>query len=139
MGRIGPRFGRSEPRRRARAYMRGLLSPVGRKNGWQLAEAAARGAVRARELVNLMATSLIEDLRNLDDLAETVAFFLRPGAPCRVAIEIVGPREWRLEAAVALFRRWLRWPPTGVVARPNARPLYGGPAVPQQHPWCGHP
>ena len=37
--RIGPRFGRAEPRRRAGAYLRGLLAPVERKNGWQLAEA----------------------------------------------------------------------------------------------------
>ena len=37
--RIAPRFGRTEPRRRAGAYLRGLLAPVERKNGWQLAEA----------------------------------------------------------------------------------------------------
>ncbi len=37
--RIAPRFGRAEPRRRAGAYLRGLLAPVERKNGWQLAEA----------------------------------------------------------------------------------------------------
>ena len=38
--RIAPRFGRAEPRRRAAAYLRGLLAPIERKNGWQLAEAA---------------------------------------------------------------------------------------------------
>jgi SRSO17 transposase len=38
--RIAPRFGRAEPRRRALAYLRGLLAPLERKNGWQLAEAA---------------------------------------------------------------------------------------------------
>src|SRR5947199_9736109 len=38
--RIGPRFLRSEPRRQARAYLQGLLSPVERKNSWQLAEQA---------------------------------------------------------------------------------------------------
>jgi DDE superfamily endonuclease len=38
--RIGPRFCRREPRQRAFAYLRGLLSPIERKNGWQLAEAA---------------------------------------------------------------------------------------------------
>src|SRR5260221_6432910 len=37
--RIGPRFAREEARRRAQAYLGGLLSPVERKNGWQLAEA----------------------------------------------------------------------------------------------------
>ena len=36
--RIGPRFARWEARRRGGAYLRGLLSPVERKNGWQLAE-----------------------------------------------------------------------------------------------------
>src|SRR3954453_22765935 len=38
--RVGWRFARAEPRRRALAYVRGLLSPVERKNGWQLAELA---------------------------------------------------------------------------------------------------
>ena len=40
LARLGPRFGRVEPRRRVAAYLRGLLAPVERKNGWQLAEAA---------------------------------------------------------------------------------------------------
>ena len=34
------RFRCPEPRRRALEYLKGLLSPVGRKNGWQLAEQA---------------------------------------------------------------------------------------------------
>src|SRR5688500_1620191 len=38
--RSGRHFARSETRRRALAYLQGLLSPVERKNGWQLAEAA---------------------------------------------------------------------------------------------------
>ena len=38
--RLGPRFAREDARLRAQAYLRGLLSPVERKNGWQLAEAA---------------------------------------------------------------------------------------------------
>jgi SRSO17 transposase len=37
-GRIGRHFARSEPRRRAVGYLRGLLGDAGRKNGWQLAE-----------------------------------------------------------------------------------------------------
>jgi len=36
--RLGPRFARWDVRRRVGAYLRGLLSPVERKNGWQLAE-----------------------------------------------------------------------------------------------------
>jgi SRSO17 transposase len=38
--RIAPRFARSEQRNRALAYLKGLLSPTKRKNGWQLAEQA---------------------------------------------------------------------------------------------------
>ena len=38
--RLRPRFSRAEPRQRARAYLRGLLGEVERKNGWQLAEHA---------------------------------------------------------------------------------------------------
>ena len=38
--RIAPQFVRSEPRRHAMDYLRGLLAPIERKNGWQLAEAA---------------------------------------------------------------------------------------------------
>ena len=38
--RIAGRFRRPEPRRRALDYLKGLLSPVERKNGWQLAEQA---------------------------------------------------------------------------------------------------
>jgi SRSO17 transposase len=36
--RLGPYFERAEPRQRAMAYLRGLLSPAERKNSWQLAE-----------------------------------------------------------------------------------------------------
>jgi len=36
--RICPYFARTEARVRARDYLIGLLSPVERKNGWQLAE-----------------------------------------------------------------------------------------------------
>lgn len=38
--RIAPRFARPEPRRRALAYLQGILSSIERKNGWQLAEHA---------------------------------------------------------------------------------------------------
>src|SRR5918994_4729084 len=36
--RLAPYFARAEPRQRAMAYLRGLLSPAERKNSWQLAE-----------------------------------------------------------------------------------------------------
>jgi SRSO17 transposase len=40
MARIARRFGRVEPRRRARGYLLGLLSPLAGKNSWTIAEAA---------------------------------------------------------------------------------------------------
>ena len=40
MGRIAPRFGRVEPRRRVRGYLLGLLAPLDGKNSWTIAEAA---------------------------------------------------------------------------------------------------
>jgi SRSO17 transposase len=36
--RSGPRFRRAEVRGRVRRFLSGLLAPVERKNGWQLAE-----------------------------------------------------------------------------------------------------
>src|SRR2546423_7320164 len=41
--RIAPRFARPEPRRRALAYLQGIVSSVERKNGWHLAEHAGEG------------------------------------------------------------------------------------------------
>lgn len=38
--RIAPRFARPEPRCRALAYLRGILSSAERKNSWQIAEHA---------------------------------------------------------------------------------------------------
>jgi len=48
---------------------------------------------------------------HLDDVVDAVMFFLRPDAPARQTIEVVGPRTWSFDEVVALFRRWLRWPP----------------------------
>jgi hypothetical protein len=39
-----------------------------------------------------------------------VEFCLRPQAPSRVILDIVGPRSWTFVDLVRLFRRWLRWP-----------------------------
>ena len=39
LARFGRLFARAEPRRQAGRYLEGLLGPVERKNGWQLAEA----------------------------------------------------------------------------------------------------
>jgi uncharacterized protein YbjT (DUF2867 family) len=43
----------------------------------------------------------------LDDLVRTVLFFLEPGAPTRVALEIAGPERLTLDAVLLAYRRWL--------------------------------
>src|SRR5690242_10796775 len=65
--RIAPRFRRAEPRRRALGYLRGLLSPVERKNGWQIAEAAGEatpdGMQRLLAAADWDADAVRDDLR----------------------------------------------------------------------------
>ena len=64
--RIAGRFVRAEPRRRALAYLRGLLGNVGRKNGWQLAEHA--GERTPDGMQRLLATADWDPDRVRDDL-----------------------------------------------------------------------
>ncbi|WP_424208657.1 IS701 family transposase [Sulfuricaulis sp.] len=68
--RIGRRFERSEPRERAIAYLKGLMSDVHRKNGWQLAEQA--GEATPDGMQRLLSTAVwdVEGVR--DDLRDYV-------------------------------------------------------------------
>ena len=67
---IGQRFERAEPRQRAIAYLKGLMSEVQRKNGWQLAEQA--GEATPDGMQRLLSTAVwdVEGVR--DDLREYV-------------------------------------------------------------------
>jgi SRSO17 transposase len=77
--RIAGRFTRAEPRRRALAYLRGLLGPVGRKNSWQLAEHA--GEATPDGMQRLLATAEWEPDLVRDDLRAYVVEQLGdPGA-----------------------------------------------------------
>src|SRR5215475_2706 len=67
---IGDRFSRSELRERALTYLRGLLSPVERKNGWQLAEEAGDQTPYATQHLLGRAVWSAEEVR--DDLREYV-------------------------------------------------------------------
>jgi hypothetical protein len=64
---------------------------------------------------------------HLDDLVDTIVFFISPAAPSRCVLEIAGTRAWSFADAVALFRHWLRWPRTRHVPVPRwaAALLYG--------------
>src|SRR6516225_8384906 len=65
--RIAARFARAEARSRARRYLAGLLSPVERKNGWQLAEYLAepgpQGVQRPLNAADWDADAVRDDLR----------------------------------------------------------------------------
>ena len=77
--RIAGRFARAEPRRRALAYLRGLLGNVGRKNGWQLAEHA--GEATPDGMQRLLATADWDPDLVRDDLRAYVVEHLGdPGA-----------------------------------------------------------
>lgn len=62
------RFSRTEPRESALAYMRGLIAPLERKNGWTLAEQAGHAAPdRIHRLLNRIeweADEVLDDVRD---------------------------------------------------------------------------
>lgn len=68
--RIAPCFARAEPRRRAHAYLQGLLGPVERKNGWQLAEQTGEATPHGTQRLLNAARWDVEDVR--DDLRDYV-------------------------------------------------------------------
>jgi hypothetical protein len=80
--RIAPRFARSEPRRRALAYLKGIVSSVERKNGWQLAahagEARPDGMQRLLNSAAWDADLVRDDLRTyvLEQLGDPAAILV---------------------------------------------------------------
>ncbi|HKE06167.1 MAG TPA: IS701 family transposase [Blastocatellia bacterium] len=71
---IGDRFSRSEARERALTYLRGLMSPAERKNGWQLAEQAGDETPYATQHLLGRAVWSADEVR--DDLRNYVVKFL---------------------------------------------------------------
>lgn len=61
---IGHHFGRVEPRRRMRDYVRALLAPVARKNSWQLAEHAGYSTPDGLQHLLSRARWSPDDIRN---------------------------------------------------------------------------
>ena len=75
--RIGPCFARSETREGVKAYLKGLLSPVERKNGWQLAEEAGLPTPYAMQYLLNRAIWESDEVRDL--LRAYVCEMLGPG------------------------------------------------------------
>ncbi len=80
--RIAPRFARPEPRRRALAYLQGLLSPIERKNAWQLAEHARED--RPDGMQRLLASAVWDADLVRDDLCAYVLETI--GAPGAIVV-----------------------------------------------------
>jgi SRSO17 transposase len=80
--RIGPRFRRAEPRQRALAYLKGLLSSLQRKTSWQLAEQAGQTRPDGTQRLLYSASWDAEGVR--DDLRAYVVEHL--GHPKAVAV-----------------------------------------------------
>jgi SRSO17 transposase len=72
--RVAGRFGRVEPRRQARLYLMGLLAPLERKNGWQLAEAA--GDATPDRMQRLLNNARWDARQVRDDLRSYVVEYL---------------------------------------------------------------
>lgn len=79
------------------------------------------GSALFRALATLPVLPVVEgtgplDIVALDDVALTVAFFLRPEAPSRVVLDLAGPEHLTLADAIRLYRAWLGWPPARTMA-----------------------
>jgi len=75
--RLGPCFARSETRKGVKAYLQGLLSPVERKNGWQLAEEAGQSTPYAMQYLLNRAVWESDEMREI--LQAYVREMLGPG------------------------------------------------------------
>lgn len=55
----------------------------------------------------------------MEDLTETIAYFLRPGAQGRLTLDVAGPRPMTLAEIVTGYRRWLGFGETRFVRLPS--------------------
>jgi SRSO17 transposase len=79
LGRVAGRFGRVEPRRRAKAFVLGLLADLPRKNCWTIAEHA--GDPSPDGMQHLLARAVWDEDMVRDDLRDYVVEHLGdPGA-----------------------------------------------------------
>ena len=72
--RIGSRFVRAEPRRQAEVYLKGLFSPIPRKNSWQLAEIAGENTPDGTQRLLNTAVWDVDGVR--DDLRDYVVEYM---------------------------------------------------------------
>lgn len=96
-----------------------------------LGRAAYGGSALFRGLAALPVLPLMPDtgelqVVQLDDVADTVLFFLEPAAPSRLTLDLAGPERLTIAEIVRAYRRWLGWGDVATVrvARPLAALAY---------------
>lgn len=81
------------------------------------AGALLRGLAMLPWVPSMPGTSDLQVVR-LEDVTATVEVLLRPGAPSRVVLELVGPERLSFDAVVAAYRHWFGRGPPHRVALP---------------------
>jgi len=86
--------------------------------------AAYGGSALLRGLASLSFMPVVPDtaplqIVHLDDVVDAIALCVRPGAPARVALDVVGPRQMAFDDVVRLLRTWMRWPPARTFRVPS--------------------
>jgi hypothetical protein len=107
--RLGPHFRRSEVRTRVRRFLEGLLAPVERKNGWQLAEEL--GERGPRGVQRLLAEAKWDQEAVRDELRAYVLAHLREEAGVLVVDETGFREVWQAVGGSGAAIQWDRWPP----------------------------
>jgi len=81
--------------------------------------ALLRGIAAFPGIVPVIAADSRIQVLSLDDLAETVAWSLKPGAPSRVVWDVAHPQVHALAALVLAMRGWLGFAPCRVLRLPD--------------------
>jgi uncharacterized protein YbjT (DUF2867 family) len=63
----------------------------------------------ALPLLPVMPNTGLLQVVQLDDVVNTVQFFLAPGAPARLVLDLAGPERLAFTEVVRTYRRWLGW------------------------------
>src|SRR6266404_5049511 len=98
--RIAPRFARPEPRRRALAFLHGILSNTSRKNGWQLAEHAREA--RPDGMQRLLSSAVWDTDGVRDDLRTYALEHLGNQSAIMVIDETSFPKQGKKSAGVGV-------------------------------------